>query len=97
MSAIDLATAAKRISTRPGHVRRVEQHTLNLAVAQLREVEETRKRRRRAMVRIIGSILVLLGCFATAIGNHWILLPQATCVLIGMLAFAALFAEAKSD
>jgi hypothetical protein len=96
MPAIDLATAARN-SNRPAHARRVEQHSLNLAVNAIKKLEAARKKRRNAMVRIVGSIVVLLGCFAFGIGKGWILVPQATCVFIGMLAFAALFAEGKSD
>jgi hypothetical protein len=97
MPAIDLAAVAHRYSNRPGHVRAVEQHSINLAVQQIMSIEAARKKRRYAMVRIIGSLITLLGCFSLAIGNKWILWPQATTVFVGMLAFAALFAEAKSD
>lgn len=49
------------------------------------------------MIRIIGSLLVLLGCFAVAVTKGWILLPQACCVAIGLCAYTALMAEVNSD
>jgi hypothetical protein len=96
MPAIDLATASRR-SNRPGHAQRVHQYSVERAVAELQFRAAKQDRRRTTMLRISGSVLVLLGCFGLAIGKGWILAPQAATVAIGMAAFTILLAELMSD
>jgi hypothetical protein len=95
MPAIDLAKAARH-SNRPAHARRVEQHSLNLAVQQIKEIEAARKKRRNAMVRIVLSLLAILGAFAIALANHWMTWQQAATVALGLAGVTMLVAEIVS-
>lgn len=96
MPAIDLATASRR-SNRPAHAHRVRQYSLEQTVKELQERASREDKRRTAMFRVGGSILVLIGCFGMSIAKGWILLPQASVVAIGMAAYTILFAGLMSD